>query len=71
VGNLENYTHHLALYFGSSLSDAENTTLSSMERFFEGDAYKGWIKEREAKAKFNNLLLGRIDNLTKAVSSRR
>lgn len=60
--------HSLTLYTGCSLMQAMATPMSDAEDLFQGRVFSGFVKEREAQAKLQVAIIGRLDALAKALN---
>lgn len=68
--NCQALAHSLTIYTGTGLNDALATAISDAEDLFQGRVFSGFVKEREAHAKLQVAIIGRLDALAKSLRRR-
>ena len=62
-----NLASNISLYSHTSLLDALNLAVSLAKDFFDGKPFGDWKKGREAEAKTQSAIVGRLNSVIRAI----
>ena len=62
-----NLASNISLYSHTSLLDALNLPVNVAQEFFDGKPFGDWKKGREAEAKTQSAIVGRLNSVIRAI----